>query len=1250
MKKNTVYCVLVLVSLFNLFMSCKQSNGSGTEENKILNISVKADSHVKKLPSDFKLKRGTVLSFSELNEEMADMEFEIGYEIHKMFVGKVGGIEITNTDKYTFNADTAIFVTSKSFDIKDELKLIFLKVDGIQREIKNIIDGGKTKKQEVLVEVKASPADAIVESEPPLQNGNWKLSKGMNKLILKIKKGNDEKAYTINLEKLDEDIPTLKKITIGDGTKEKNEITSLMNFTVPRDATEVKVEAETEPMGATLNFTPTLEANKLSLTGDETLLKIEVGSSEKKTEYQVKVKKALSPKTLIDTLYVFGGRNEGKFLDIDDATITRILNGEKDIVLEIAGPVANLVLASKTKELTLLEVNGKRYEVRQNDKNKSIGTASLVLPQKEETIDVSVKVKDEEDVVEFSFKIKRTSQTVDVPVDKLYIRDNNVIDTGEVLPALFAGTKVFMGSETTYLEVRSNLNAIKQVIIDGKSCEVENKKDENDVDVWFSGSFVSGVPAFPTPPNPTKFKEVTISIEPIDEETYHSVSWTFKLIQDRKKSLDVDFEINGKTSYELDYQFFDDLEKDKNPSISVEGEFLNLKLILGSVTAYSKIQSVKINNEVRDENSFYRKGTQTLLNHSVPLTTEEKQIEIIITPSDSSGYPEKTLKFKAKGSGAAEKINPVFEEISGDKNFPKVSFLDKLTDGSKPLRKVSKKEADILISLNAYEYDFLCKEVLINGKKTKINVIFEPTGLLYKIKKSISVNDVSPIDVKIEFIGKTAKNLTWEFQVQGGGDKPSLPQKIAKLRINGRTSYGGYNPLPQDFLEHLTDGSNPEFEFDGKSVFVEAGSIEEDEIKKVIFKMDGEQKEEVIPTQSGTQYFAGYTFKVPDLGSHLVELIIYPKKEAYSPLSYSFNVKSTGKKLIMPVSFSIDNFDTKTGTKEKVEKEDVIIAATCRQDLMKEVKIGEKDSSGNVINEKIISINKVYTYGSNFYYEASLEVALSPNVEKHFVIKVIPKEVEDYEEVSCDYYLQGTAIPNNNAEFVYGSGQNPGPVYETIEWLEGVMGKDATDYGAKTVILKARTLSPRAKVKYQIVNPVEDKDIASYTVQEMQNTLGHHESPIITLFDDKPTKIKVWVVAEDGNTTNEQRGRWGRIYNYVPLTYGYKDTTSGQEYTNKAYDLIELDKASIQSDKKVYLVFAPWKEEKGYTVVKEGLPAYQTAFVKLGLHQNEQELYKTSIDVSSLLGSTPSTLEAILNIKKGEKECLTYKVKIKLKE
>jgi len=1250
MKKKVFYCVFFLLTLPIFFVACRQSHGGGSEENKIVNISVKADAHVKKLPSDFKLKGGTTLSFSELNEEMADMLFETGYEIHKMFVGKVGGIEITDTDKYTFKEDTTIFVTSKSFDIKDELKLIFLKVDGIQREIKNIIDGGKTKKGNVLVEVKASPADATIESEPSLQNGNWKLVKGMNQLILKVKKGNDEKAYTINLERLDEDVPILKKLTIGDVTKEKNEITSSMNFTVPSDATEVKVEVETEPSGATLNFTPAVVSNKLALVENETLLKIELGSSEKKTEYQVKIKKALSPKALIDTLYIFGGRKDGKFLDIDDATITKILNGEKDIVLEIAGPVANLVLASKTKELTFLEINGKRYEFRQNDKNKSIATATLGLAKKEEAIDVSVKVKDEEDVVEFSFKIKRSSQTVDVPVDKLYIRDNNVIDTGEVLPALFAGTKVFMGSETTYLEVRSNLNAIKQVIIDGKLCEVSNKKDENDVDVWFSGSFVSGVPAIPTPPNPPTFKEVSISIEPIDEETYHSVLWTFKLIQDRKKSLDVDFEINGKTSYELDYQFFDDLEKDKNPSISVEGNFLNLKLILGSVTAYSKIQSVKINDEVISEDKFYRKGTQTLLNHSVPLTTEEKQIEIVITPSDSSGYPEKTLKFKAKGSGVSEKMNPVFEEISGDKNFPKASFLDKLTDGSKPLRKIIAEKADILISLNAYEYDFLCKEVLINGKKTKIKVIFEPTGLLYKIKKSIPIDSAKPTDVKIEFIGKSAENLTWEFQVQGGGDKPSLPQKVAKLRLNGRTSYGGYNPLPQDFVEHLIDGSNPKFEFDGKSVFAEVGSIEEDEIEKVIFKMDGEQKEEVIPTQSGTQYFAGYTFKVPDFNPHLVELTIFPKKDTYSPLSYSFNIKSSGKKLIMPIGFSIDNFDTKTGAKEKVGKEDVILAATCRQDLMREVKIGEKDSSGTVINEKTVPIKKVSTWGDNFYYESSLEVALTADVEKHFVIRVIPKEADDYDEVSCDYYLTGTAIPNDNAEFVFGSGQNPGPVYETIEWLEGVDGKDPTDYGVKTVVLKAKTLSPRAKVKYQIVNPIEDKDIVGYTVQEMQNTSGHHESPAITLFDDKPTKIKVWVVAEDGNTTNEQRGRWGRIYNYVPLTYGYSDTTTGQEYTNKAYDLIELDKTSIQSDKKVYLVFAPWKEEKGYTVVNNDLPAYQTTFVKLGLHQNEQELYKTSIDVSSLLGGTPSTLEAILKIKKGEKECLTYKVKIKVKE
>ena len=1255
-SRNCIFSVSICLTLFMLlFASCKQTQSNQrqeTPESKTVKVSIKTkDSHVKTLPKDFELDRGTTLGFSELNDKMTDLTFETGYVIHKIFAQKIAGVEITDTARYTFNVDTTIFIVSKVIDLKDEVKLVSLEIDGTSKEIKNEIDAGKTKKAKVLVKASASPADAKIIYEPSLEEKGeqkfWVLSDGNNSLKLTVKKENEEKIYTVNIEKIDADAPILKKITVGTTVKVGNEITSSMEFTTSEQA-KVSVEVETEPEGVRVKFNPELNDDELTLTGKETPLSITVEEGTKKTEYNIIVKKVVTPKVLMEKLYVFGGRMQGRDSEGKKEDIDKILDGEKDIVLELAGPMANLVPASEVKEWTSLEINGKKYTPYAYNKNKSMATVTLPLPQKEGTIDVNIKVKDGEDAADFSFKIKRIDQTVDVPVNRLFIRDTNVIDANEVVLALFAGTKVFKASEPTYVEVRSNMNAIKEVIIDEKSCNVQSKKDENDEDVWFASSFVTGVPDFPTPPNPPQFKDVVVTIEPIDEDTYHSVVWIFKLVQDRKKTLDFDLEVNNKKSYELG-DFIDKLEKGENPNISVNGKFLNLKIICGNKAEYSKIESVKVNGD--DAGTPFIMGTQSIVNYSVPLTTEESQIEIVIEPSKTAGLPKRTLKFKAKGDGVFEKLNPCLEEISGDKNFSN-DFLQKIISGPKPLFKTASNTADILISLTSYEYEFLCKEVLINDVKTKIDETFEQVGgIHYWIKKSIPVDENAPKDVKIEFVGNKAENLKWEFQVQGGGEKPSLPKSMARLIINGKTNYKDHGgiPLPQDFIDHLTDKvTPPTFEFVGNNVLVKAGSIEEDVVAKVVFKMEGAE-EEKEPIKDGTRYFASHTFTVSDMASHLVELIIYPKDaEKYSPLLYNFNIKSTGQKKPFPayIKFSIDNTDQNSGYRATLNGESTVIAVGDTGNVLKEMVIGEKDSSGNVTNLATVQATKKYSWGT--YREASFEVNLTSE-EKHFVMKAIPNDSNEYEEGVCEYFLKGTTVAKDNAEFVFVGGATPRAVYENIDWIDGLQGITSDDYGAKAVLITAQTVSPRATVHYRVVSPLADKEIEGMPEKIMTNNgKGFHTAEKITLFTDKPTKVKVWVVAEDGVTIGEKHiGLWDRIYNPAGLFYGYEDKNS---YADEAYDLIEFTNAQLQADKKIYLLFSARKEELGYVVLKDDVSQHQAPFVKLGT-QNDLDVYKTSIDVSSLLGAgAPSHLEAILKIKKNEKECLTYKVKIKLKQ
>ena len=160
-----------------------------------------------------------------------------------------------------------------------------------------------------------------------------------------------------------------------------------------------------------------------------------------------------------------------------------------------------------------------------------------------------------------------------------------------------------------------------------------------------------------------------------------------------------------------------------------------------------------------------------------------------------------------------------------------------------------------------------------------------------------------------------------------------------------------------------------------------------------------------------------------------------------------------------------------------------------------------------------------------------------------------------------------------------------------------------------------------------------------------------HKSEKITLFSDKPTKIKLWVIAADGITINDEKGKWEMIYNPVDLAWEYENKgDKGYEYKKGAYDMIELEKDKVTDPaKKIYLVFAPWKEDFGYTVVNTDLPQEQTPFVKIGAMNGAQEYYKTTVDVSSLLDGSKQELMATLKMKRNGKDCLTYNVKIKVK-
>ena len=1031
----------------------------------------------------------------------------------------------------------------------------------------------------------------------------------------------------------------LKKLIVGNDIKEGDEIKEEMMFSVPAKKTVVEVKVVTDPARATVVFDPPLKKGKLTLTGEETTLKIKVGVAPKISTYTVKIRRFVPGGDFADALAVFGSKIRGADADVEKSETDRILNDEENVVLELAGPKATIFVASREKRWTSFKINGVKYEPFQYKELTSVAFGRIELPAKGKTIDIKIEIADESDSGEFNFKIKRTEDTVDVPVSKFYIREDDILSDG-VRDVLHDESQKpeFYGAEPSRIEIESNENAIKSFVIENTTFNnVVQKIGANNTPVWTIEGVITGIA-------PTG-KDITMIINPIDTETYHPITWTFRLVYKAAGKMSVKYEINGKDELKLPSDFTEGVKNGTNPSIALNAKFLNVKLTCGG-----KIKTIKINDKTINGEELVHIASDYILTHSLPITQTEKDIEIKIIPADLGVYNPVDLKFKAKGDGSVEKIKPTFEEISGDKDLPKATFLEKLEGNDKPLYQVIGETADVVIDLNDYVHDFLCKEVKINGEKIEIEVIKDIFETHYKVKKSFAVNKTTPIDVKVEFIanGELSENLTWQFKLQGGGSAPSLPQsKVRIFRINGIGNF--YNPLPKELTDHLNDGVNPEYVFDGKNATVEVGSYDALLIEKVVFKIDDVQKEELAPTKDGYAYSAKYEFEINDQVAHNIELIIKPKNEQYSNLIYKFRLKWSGKKFLLPLMFGVDGRQQKNGYTATLPNESARLSVQASENIMHTVEIGEEGS------EETCTINKFKDAENEDAWSASRVVSLLDNTgnatEKTFVIKVTPKDASKYEVTICKYTLKGTKISEDNAEFEWTVGSHARPkLYDTVEWEEGLNSRYKDDYGAKAVTFEAHTISSRATVKYQILD-MKGNAIQGYEAKNLTNENGVHKSEKITLFSDKPTKIKLWVIAADGITINDEKGKWEMIYNPVDLAWEYENKgDKGYEYKKGAYDMIELEKDKVTDPaKKIYLVFAPWKEDFGYTVVNTDLPQEQTPFVKIGAMNGAQEYYKTTVDVSSLLDGSKQELMATLKMKRNGKDCLTYNVKIKVK-
>ena len=961
-------------------------------------------------------------------------------------------------------------------------------------------------------------------------------------------------------------------------------------------------------------------------------------------EVEVSYKGVAIDKELLSFLEVHAGKDKGKNIYLAEESISRILSG-KNITAELKGPKVRLTIASEKITWSSLKVN-----------DVPITFAPKTLPKKDFSSyaityvelgeigvakEIKINVEASSKKTEVKFKIKRLDGTIDIPDVGLLINEKYLIekDTLEKLQDANTpdeNTPMFMADGTpSKIGVRCWHNKMESVTVNGVEANIEEKQvtlPDGKKSTWLAEAHVKDITE--------EGKGVMVVIEPKDKTSYHKLTWRFRVKLEEKKPVEVLYTFNRRGVQQLGADFISAAEGGGNPLLQFEGVQLNMELNYLN----ARLDEIKINeSSITGDKLNWDGAFGGVVFHSVKVGTEEKQIEITLIPQDKRKFINKVIRFRAKGNGVKENIPSKL--TIGEYNLPD-DFTSHLTDGSKPTFKVAENKAELKINVDEYVFKCLCNKVKVTVDSNEETLDINANKISFTVTHYYATKEIelsSPKEIKIEFIPKdaeVAEATPLQFKLETGGQKPSLPQdKIYAFTINKKGEYK--NPLPKNVADHLTDGTKPLYVIDSDkaSIVIFWRATVNDLFEKAIFKMDGVQEAETAPETLGVFYGVRHVFNLTQQKpkEYEIEIELIPQdKTKYSSLIYSLKLQNSGLKEALPVYFGYNNkFVEETGLETTLTTEVAEVFVQFYTELVQSVTIDGKNCN----------ISKIEYKPNKFVYKATSYVLLPTDSAKDVKIAVTPMNTDDYRITECTYKLKGTKIDQNNAEFEY-LGNKP-KVMSDIEWVDGKEHKYADDYGAKTCILTAYTVSPRAKVYYKVFNyKIEDGvqtdeeiDLIPQTMLTVDYSGAKHTSNKITLFNDKPTMVKIWVVAEDGST-DETKGMKIITYNPVELRWDYETKNIGLDFAYPAYDEVKVDKSKVKNDK-IHLAFKAWNETFGYKVK-------DAKFVKLDKDDYEQ-WYGIEVDVSALNSSSPITIEFPIYQDKGTLLCFTYKVKIEEK-
>ena len=1195
LRKEVRIFFLIATVIYLSLTSCKQTPNDSNPEK--ITITVKKDSNIKTIkPSSFEVTKGQELGLTDLKARLT-IECNDGYKVSKICLENETGKIITDVSKHKFNSNTTIFVAS-------------------QKETENI------------------------------------------KFLKSIRFGTD-----------------IKRNVDMDGLKAG--IANEMEFVVPFRTTEIDVEVEVVDEAGyeweTLTGDYAIEGGKLKFVENPketaqltTTYKLTVNKDDTKEEYKVKVIKMLT------NAYFEAGMVKGVD-SIDQNTTAKIVNHEEELPeLTITGPELYLEFWSqslKWKSFVVNVDNGDDINYAVTNKEHSLGLTTIPL-EKGQTKEITIKIENNpvESITEngkkrivatsgnlarekFKFKVTRDSKTADFPANRLFIADEDVVKSASelnntnILTSLCSQTDFpnFFVGEPCKVKVQST-KKVKTMTIDGVNITPSKTTGINGRDVYTG---VHEVKDFKSAGS----KDVQIVMTPENEEDYHTTTWNFKLTYSKGEPFPLSYDINGMGSI-LSSGIKLEIESGKNPLINVHGKSLNMEF-----ASPNEIHNIKIGDKtITEENIAKVKrpwyGGQKdfyVATYSEKLeNTTEKEITVEVTPKNTGTYEKKILKFKAKSDGQKEIMTPILQEIAREQNFSK-EFMNKLTETQEDkipehVIKGQNTSAEIVLEVNAYDKEFLCKGVKVDNTAVEIKV--DPArGGKYVAKATINDINTNAKIVNIVFEGKdgVADDINWKLKIKNGGDAPTLPQTtITTFTINEQGK--NENPFLDSFKNHLTDNSKPTLQIYGKKVAIKVASGDNAWIKDVEFKIGGILKATKALELNFFEYVAQYEFELEKVNEEYeIELKFNSAKTEYSALSYTFKIRSLDEKPALNLRFGVNQTAIPNGYAGDLNVEYCEFLVQATSDSMAKVEIGEKDNPQDcTIVDFNSSVGKIY--------EAKADLKLATDMRKTYIIKVTPKETEKYAVTIHECTLKGKQIEQSNAEFAFNSQNKRMVTAKIIEWQDGLRAGSFKDLGITKISITAKTLSPRAKVKYKFVNALTLEDIStSSEVMLTSDNKRNHTATSITLFNDKPTKVKVWVEAENG-MKDDVKGVSYFTINNLELYWGYKNSGALSDFKERAYDEIKFEKTKAK-DGKIYIMIAPWNEdEHDYTVDNTGLPEGQTEFLDKGDLGFDQRLYLTSIDVSSLIDGSSSTQykEALIKLKHEDIPCMTYKLKVRL--